>query len=344
MNIAVTGLNATDNPGPGVPVIRSLKEGNGTYGRMIGLLYSTLDPGAFMEDVADRSYLIPYPSSGLEPVFERIRYIHDREKLDVLMPTLDTELYMFHKLADRLRELGIQTFLPDTEQLNIRSKDRIAAFCRANEIQAPETIVITSVNDLQRAVSQLSYPVVVKGIFYGAYIARNFDEAVADFARIRTEWGLPIIVQEYIEGDEFNIAALGDGQGGTVGAVAMRKTFITDKGKGWAGVTIYDADLLDMSRAIIEKLKWTAGLELEFVKSRRSGEYYLLEINPRFPAWIYLATAAGQNLPAACVELALGKKVTPFTSYQIGKMFIRCSWDLIADMQRFEDLTTSGEA
>ena len=26
ITIAITGLNATDNPGPGVPVIRSLKE------------------------------------------------------------------------------------------------------------------------------------------------------------------------------------------------------------------------------------------------------------------------------------------------------------------------------
>ena len=44
MNIAVTGLNATDNPGPGVPLIRSIREGEGFSGNLIGLNYRLCDP------------------------------------------------------------------------------------------------------------------------------------------------------------------------------------------------------------------------------------------------------------------------------------------------------------
>ncbi len=36
------------------------------------------------------------------------------------------------------------------------------------------------------------------------------------------------------------------------------------------------------------------------------------EINPRIPAWVYLAVGAGQNIPEALVNLALGKKVEPY--------------------------------
>ena len=115
MNIAVTGLNATDNPGPGVPVIRSLKEIPDFKGRIIGLVYDILEPGVFMENVADRSYLIPYPSTGMDAVYDRLAYIHERERLDLILPTLDTELYVFYKLKDRLAELGVRTFLPSTD-------------------------------------------------------------------------------------------------------------------------------------------------------------------------------------------------------------------------------------
>jgi carbamoyl-phosphate synthase large subunit len=94
---------------------------------------------------------------------------------------------------------------------------------------------------------------------------------------------------------------------------------------------------------VIGKLRWGGGLELEFIKAKKSGEFYLLEINPRFPAWVYLATAAGQNLPAASVELALGRVVRPMVEYEVGKMFVRCSWDLISDMGYLEQLTTAGE-
>jgi len=99
---------------------------------------------------------------------------------------------------------------------------------------------------------------------------------------------------------------------------------------------------LGISRKIIEALEWRRGAEFEFVKKEEDGEFYLLEINPRFPAWVYLAVGAGQNLPYAALQLALGEKVKPFTSYEIGKIFIRYSWDLIVDIKKFEEITVKG--
>ena len=44
LTVAVTGLNATDNPGPGVAVIRALRDADPAI-RIIGLAYDALDPG-----------------------------------------------------------------------------------------------------------------------------------------------------------------------------------------------------------------------------------------------------------------------------------------------------------
>lgn len=92
MKIAVTGLNNIDSPGPGVPVIRGIKDSNNFDGEIIGLIYDSLEPGAYMENVAIRSYQIPYPSGGLDVLFERIKVINEKEKIDVIIPTLDAEL------------------------------------------------------------------------------------------------------------------------------------------------------------------------------------------------------------------------------------------------------------
>lgn len=343
MNIAVTGLNATDNPGPGIPVIRSLKDQKKFSGKITGLIYDSLEPGIYMDDLVDNYYLIPYPSSGLDNLLERISYIHKKEKLDLIIPTLDSELYGFVKLQPKLEALGIRTFLPTLEQLNIRGKDKLFDFCKTNNINVPKNILIQSQSDLEKIEKQFKFPVVVKGIFYEAYIAQSFEEVLPYFNKLKSKWGYPIIIQEYIKGDEYNVVALGDGNGGTTGAVAMRKLYITDKGKGWAGITIKEKTLIDMAHQIIEKTKWCSGLELEFMKSKETGEFYLLEINPRLPAWVYLAPQAGQNLPAALVKLAYGKKVKPFTTYEIGKIFVRCSWDLITDIKKFETIATLGE-
>ncbi len=343
MNIGVTGLNATDNPGPGVPVIRSILDAPGFKGNIIGLAYDSLEPGIYMDNIAQKCYLIPYPSSGLDALFERLAFIHSREHLDVIIPTLDSELYGFVKLSDRLKNLGIKTFLPTFEQLELRAKDKLFDFCSAHNIKVPKNILVSTVHELSRIPNHFSYPVVVKGIFYEAYVAHNSNDVMTAFDKLRMKWGLPIIIQEFITGPEFNVAALGDGKGGTIGAVGMRKLYITDKGKGWSGVTVDDKTLIALARKAAEALKWRSGMELEFVKAKETNEYYLLEINPRFPAWIYLATGEGQNLPYALVRLALGESVAPFTTYEVGTIFVRYSWDLITNMSQFEKLAVAGE-
>lgn len=343
MNIAVTGLNATDNPGPGVPLIRSIREGEGFSGKLIGLIYDSLEPGIYMKDIASKCYLIPYPSSGLEQLYQRILQIHEKEKLDLIIPCLDSELYGFAKIQDRLSAVGIKTFLPTIDQLNIRAKDKLFDFCKSNGINVPKNILANSLQDMYSISNNFTYPIAVKGIFYDAYIANNFEEALTAFNKLRVKWGYPIILQEFVRGDEFNVVALGDGKGNMVGAVPMRKLYITDKGKGWAGVTLDNPILLEISKKVIEKVKWRSGMELEFIKSAETGEYFLLEINPRFPAWVYLAPSAGQNLPYALVRLAMGENVEPYTNYTSGTIFVRSSWDLITSIKEFEKIATFGE-
>lgn len=343
MKVAVTGLNNTDNPGPGVPVIRSLLVHPDFSGEIIGLHYENLEPGIYMEGIKSRSYMIPYPSQGPESLLERLRYIHLKEGINVIIPTLDSELYNFIHISDELASLGIKTFLPTTSNLEKRSKDKLYDFCERNGIDSPKTFVINSLTQLNDVLKKINYPIVVKGIFYEAYICYTFDEVSTNFYKIASKWGLPIIVQEYLVGDEVNVAAVGDGEGNTIGAVAMRKLFITDKGKGWAGVTIGDDTLIELTHKIVKALNWRSGLELEILKSKNDGKYYLLEINSRLPAWVFLTQAAGQNLPFFLLQLALGQKVEPVYDYEIGKMFIRCSIDLISDMKTYEKISVYGE-
>ncbi|HQI70006.1 MAG TPA: ATP-grasp domain-containing protein, partial [Bacteroidales bacterium] len=159
---------------------------------------------------------------------------------------------------------------------------------------------------------------------------------------IAAKWGLPVVIQEFVYGTEVNVVALGDGKGTTVGAVPMRKQYITDKGKAWGGITLDDSNMLELTYKIIRQTQWRGGMELELIKDAKD-DLYLIEINPRLPAWVYLAVGAGQNLPEALVLMAMGKDVSPFKSYEVGKMFIRYSWDMICDLTEFEKIATKGE-
>jgi carbamoyl-phosphate synthase large subunit len=75
----------------------------------------------------------------------------------------------------------------------------------------------------------------------------------------------------------------------------------------------------------------------------QEGDFFLLEITPRMPAWIYLAVGVGQNIPEALVRLAMGEKLKAFDSYSVGKMFVRYAYDMIVDIREIEQISTAGE-
>jgi carbamoyl-phosphate synthase large subunit len=342
ITLAVTGLNNTDNPGPGVPFIRGLKESAEFDVKVIGLVYENLEPGIYMEGLCDRIFQIPYPSSGSDELIERIEHIHQQEQIDVLVPNFDAELFSFMKNEERLRARGIQTFLPTLEQFQEREKHRLSDFGKKYGMKVPGSLNLGSLGQITELEEKFDYPVMVKGQFYDAWQANNKEQVRQAFMKISSKWGLPVIAQEFVTGTEVNVVALGDGYGNTVAAVPMRKQYITDKGKAWGGITLADEKMMELTRELIKQTKWRGGMELELIKTSL-GEYFLIEINPRIPAWVYLAVGAGQNIPEALVKLALGMEVQPMRSYKIGKMFVRYSYDMIVDLEKFAAISMNKE-
>ena len=70
---------------------------------------------------------------------------------------------------------------------------------------------------------------------------------------------------------------------------------------------------------------------------------YLIEINPRFPAWVYAATGAGMNLPAQLLRCTLGLPPRPPGECAAGKLMVRYSYDLVTEMTPFHNIAARGE-
>ena len=65
LKVGVSGINAVDNPGPGVGVAKSLKEWNRDIS-IVGLAYDAMEPGVYMKWLIEKSFLMPYPSQGAD--------------------------------------------------------------------------------------------------------------------------------------------------------------------------------------------------------------------------------------------------------------------------------------
>jgi carbamoyl-phosphate synthase large subunit len=259
-----------------------------------------------------------------------------------VIPGLDVELPLFIKYADQLADQGIRTVLPEMNQFRLRGKDNLAEVAEQLNIEIPRTEVVLSEPALAAAVDEIGLPVMLKGVYYQAYPARNMLEAASCYRKLIAEWGYPVIVQQMISGDELNLTGVGDGQGNSLGMVAIKKTSVTSLGKVWSAITINNAPMLEAAETFVRNSKWRGPFELECIVNKDG--VHLIEINPRFPAWIYFATGVGINLPARMLRHGLGMDFPTTSDYPPGKLFMRYTNELVTDMSLFQSVMTKGES
>lgn len=339
--VGVSGINAVDNPGPGVGIARALKDDTDLNIKIVGLAYDAMEPGIYLDWLIDKTYVLPYPSVNKAVFIERLAYIKQTYGLDFIFPNLDAELPIYTTYADEIEQLGIKLFLPDQEQFRLRGKDRLTDVAQTIKIEIPQTRVVNTPTELIEATEELGFPVMVKGALYKAYRTYSKDEAIKVFHKIAAEWGYPIIVQQVVRGEEMNVVGVGDGNGGLIGQVGIKKMWVTELGKIWTGVTIKNAHMLIAARKFVQEYRWKGPFEMECMVD--GDKVYLLEINPRFPAWSYFTTGIGMNLPANTLRKAFDLPLTISDDYEAGKLYIRYTYETITDMLTFQRIITQGE-
>jgi len=97
--------------------------------------------------------------------------------------------------------------------------------------------------------------------------------------------GLPIIIQEFIHGTEFNVTDWATAkEKPSPRCLCASSTLLI--GQTWGGISIADEKMLEMTRKFYGTRN---GGEVRTGTDEEQGrDLYLLEINPRLPAWIIL--------------------------------------------------------
>lgn len=340
--VAVTGLHRGDNPQSGSATIRSIRRAYPDM-KIIGLCYDPMESGVYSNehDNADEMYLLPLPFMGPRALLERLKDIILISKIDMIIPCLDSEIDNYIAIKVELLNLGVAIHLPSKKSHRLRSKAYLPKLCGAIQVNVPDTCVVNNISDAYVFAENNGYPIYIKGRLYEAYLSYDYQQINENYNKIKANWGLPILAQQCLIGEEYNVIGIGDGNGGIITFCQIRKLLRTSAGKGFAGVVIDDLILVKLTEKIIKKLVWNGPFELEFIKIA-SGIYYLLEVNPRFPAWVDFPSQLGCNMPAALMAGQSANMAEITKICQPGKMFVRHCIDIAGDMADFADLSIDG--
>lgn len=334
--VAITGLEGRDNPYPGVAIASALRAARGEEITLVGLTYEPTLTGCFRGDLFDRVYLTPFPGEPSATLLRRLREIHEEIPIDVLIPALDSELAVFAVNREELLEWGIRMAIPSAKSVRARYKQRLPRWAGEHGIFTPKTEVITNPGNFFRQ-EKWRFPCFLKGPLADAVKVECEAEATAVCERLLMRWGCPVLAQEALLGEEYDVCSVALPGGAEAATIAIKKTILSRAGKAIGAEVVDDPDVLAAGRLVLESLEWEGPCEIEFLREFSSGRLFLLEVNARFPAWIGVAPAIGVNLPDLNLRIALAEPLPQAKKPTVGCRFLRGSR---TSLSRAEELGT----
>lgn len=276
-----------------------------------------------------RRYRLPagdYPET-LSGVIEELAPSHD-----LLMPVTAFSISVVASGAERLAP-RIPFFVPPLEAFQIASdKRQTAAVAQRAGVPVPESYSLSEMDSITDWAAQMAHrlPLVIKfsdedrsGSWAPAdryRIVRSRSELVEEYTRMHAIGPYPL-VQEYVEGEGYGFFAVFDRCGAPTAVFCHRRLreYPISGGPSTLCESYYDSALVDVGTRLLKALDWRGVAMVECKRDRRTGEYKVLEINPRFWGSLPLALRCGVDFPVYQAQIALGFDPTPPSSYPLGR-------------------------
>jgi carbamoyl-phosphate synthase large subunit len=276
------------------------------------------NPATIMTDpgFADRTYLEPLDLEGVASVLRR-------ERPDALLPTMggQTALNLARELAKAgvLEELEIELIGAPLDVID-RAEDRqlFKQCVESTGLRVPRSQIVTNVDQL----GDIAAPAVVRPAFtlggHGGGFAETDDELRAHVERGLRESPIgQVLVEESVRGwDEFELEVVRDRLDNVVIVCSIENldpmgVHTGDSVTVAPQMTLADEayqELRDAAAAIIRAVGVECGgSNIQFARSRETGELRVIEMNPRVSRSSALASkATGYPIAKVAAKLAVG--------------------------------------
>jgi carbamoyl-phosphate synthase large subunit len=270
----------------------------GLKGNVVTTDMSTLSPGLYF---GSKHYLVPLTTDPQYlPIVKSICF---RERIHLLIPTIDDELPLFGKYTEDFWATGIRVAVSGESTGRICNDKYLAArFLLDKGIPFVRTWLPDKLD-----FSQLNYPLFLKPRSgrgsVGAFAIQNEQEL-----RFFLDYVPDPVVQEFLPGKEFTIDLLADFDGNVI-SVVPRERMVIRSGVTDRGQTLNHPAMIQLAirTAKALEIRGPANIQVKLHNEKAT----LFEVNPRFSGGIPLTIAAGADFPRWLIEMCCGRSPKP---------------------------------
>jgi predicted ATP-grasp superfamily ATP-dependent carboligase len=242
----------------------------------------------------------------------------------VYLPTGE-DTYIVAKYADEL--LAIGTRIPVAPYSTIRTlhrKDTVGALASSLGIPIPRTLRPTSVADVLAFCDEVGSPVVLKRISSSSargvfYVTRD-DVAAMGRGESNGARALEgIVAQEFVHGTGYGVSMLfNHGQLRAKFTHKRLKELPASGGTSVLRMGVVHPLLEEYAERLLASVQFHGVAMVEFKHDERTGQTWLIEVNPRFWGSLALAIHSGVDFPYLLFQMATAGDIEPVLTYRSG--------------------------
>ena len=225
--------------------------------------------------------------------------ICQNDKIDILIPTIDTDLLVLSKNAHRF--LNTKVLISASDKIEIcRDKNKTSDFFELCGCFSPKTV-----NDWKAYGG--TYPCFIKPKD-GSSSINAFKVDNAEDLEMYAQQIEGYIVQPFISGTEYTVDVFCDFDGNPI-YITPRVRLQVRAGEVLKTQIAMDQDIIAETRLIIDKFKPIGPITLQLIRQEVTNKDYFIEINPRFGGGAPLSMKAGANSAEAILRILLGQTI-----------------------------------
>lgn len=218
-----------------------------------------------------------------------------RDKITLVIPTIDTDLLILSQNTDKFEEMGTRVLISNPDMVALcRDKNYTSDFFESCGLKAPHPV-----ND--HHLYKGEYPCFIKpkdgSSSIDAYKVNTEDELVMYAGKIGD-----YIIQPFIEGKEYTVDIFCDFEGNPI-YITPRERIAVRSGEVLKTRIELDEKIIEESKLLIKKFKPCGPMTVQLIRQNATGDDYYIEINPRYGGGAPLSIKAGADSAAAILRL-----------------------------------------
>lgn len=248
---------------------------------------------------ADLSFAVPR-CDALDYIDVLYEYCREHS-IRLVVPTIDPELQPLADARERFAAIGCHLHVSGQATIAIvRDKAKTTQVLEQAGVPVPKTAPIEEVRSTP---DQWSWPVFIKPSGGSASRGIGLIESPEDIA---DDYPEPMIVQEFLQGDEYTVNIYVDSDGKLVSAIPHKRLSIR-AGEVEKGRTVARPDIREIAKRLVAALPDPTGIMcFQLIDDKQRGPK-VFEINARFGGGYPLADRAGGRFAESLIARVLGK-------------------------------------